>query len=161
VWYYQQGEQSNQYFWKTAGGTGVNRLQTDQTVLGSPDALIVENDLFFAVRLESALKRLGYTVRTAGTIEEAHKAIARQTPQLAVISFGREALQPLALTRLLKALPDAPSVIGYISHVILAEHRAEAKAAGCELLVPNSSISTRLPELVARLMQGETTVDLS
>ena len=64
-------------------------MQREQTNTGPPDALIVENDLFFSVRLRSALERLGYRVRVAGSAAEASEAITQQTPHLAVISFGR------------------------------------------------------------------------
>ena len=46
--------------------------------------------------------------------------------------------------------PQTP-VVGFLSHTFIPQVRAEAKAAGFDLLVPNSSIAMRLPQLMARL----------
>jgi CheY-like chemotaxis protein len=126
-------------------------MQTEESVPGSPRALVVENDLFFAVRIETTLKRMGYAVRTVGSAAEAMQAIEESAPALAIVDFGKDALAPLDVTRRLKALPDAPPVLGFISHVVLPEKRPAAKEAGCDLLVPNSAVSMRLPQLIERL----------
>jgi CheY-like chemotaxis protein len=127
-------------------------MQNEQAHSGALEALVVENDLFFAVRIETTLKRMGYRVHTVGSAAAARDALGERVPALVLVSFGKDALAPGEVTRLAKSLPEAPPVLGYISHVILAEKRAEAKEAGCDLLVPNSAVAMRLPMLIERLL---------
>lgn len=113
--------------------------------------LIVEDDLMFMVRLESVLKRLGYTPLTARTAEKALEIAQTHPLCLSILSFGRTHLQPKEIATQLKALPNAAPILGFLSHVLIPEQRTAIKAAGCDLLVPNSSIVLRLPPLMERL----------
>ncbi|HZO90458.1 MAG TPA: hypothetical protein VFB38_19180 [Chthonomonadaceae bacterium] len=116
-----------------------------------PEVLVVEDDLFFAVRIETVLKRLGYAVRVVGTGEEAVRQASQRPPALVILNYGRAHLEPDVVVRKLKALPHPAPVLGFLSHKLLPQARPNAKAAGVDLLVANSALSLRLPQLAARL----------
>lgn len=115
-----------------------------------PLVLVAESDLMFAVRIESVLKKAGYRVKTVQNAEKAAELAASDPPFLAIVSMGREKLAPFDIAARLSALPNPAPVLGYISHTLIPEVREQAKASGCALLVPNSSIVTRLPLLLER-----------
>lgn len=114
-------------------------------------ALVVDNDLFFTVRIEKTLIAMGYRVCVAMDRTTALAAVATTTPGLVLVAFGKAELDPVALVQQLKALPAPPQVLGYIAHVRLPAVREEARQAGCDLLVPHSAVHTRLPLLIDRL----------
>ncbi|MCS6776090.1 MAG: hypothetical protein RMJ43_02280 [Chloroherpetonaceae bacterium] len=117
----------------------------------APMALVVDNDLFFTVRIEKTLTAMGYRVCVAMDRTAALAKVSAATPALALIAFGKSELDPVALVQQLKALPAPPQVLGYIAHVRLPAVREEARQAGCDLLVPHSAVHTRLPFLIERL----------
>jgi len=115
------------------------------------EILVIEDDLFFGVRIEKTLQRLGYGVRMAKSRDEALALAEAHRPALVIVNFGREPLDPPEVVRRIKALPHAPPVLGFISHKWMPQVRPNAMAAGCDLLVANSALSMRLPQLVAKL----------
>ena len=119
--------------------------------------LLLENDLMFGVRLEKGFQKLGYEVVTIGTEAQLAASLSEDAPALAVLNFAGKTPAPLdATARLHHAFPEIP-LLGYYSHTKIPEIRSEAKAAGLTLLVPNSAIATRLPQLIARLLPEDET----
>ena len=114
-------------------------------------ALVIEDDLFFSVRIETTLKKLGYTVEVIGDGEKALAWAERYTPKLVVINFGSGHLVPGDVVKKLKAGRPTGAVLGYVSHKWIPEVRPNAMAAGCDLLVANSALVMRLPQLVSKL----------
>ena len=123
----------------------------ESAVSKRPEVLVVEDDLLFSVRIENTLKRLGYAVTVLGNGPEAIAHAERHAPALAIVNFGKESTNPSEVVKHLKRLPDAPPVLGYVSHVWLPQVRPNAMAVGCDLLVANSALTMRLQQLVARL----------
>jgi CheY-like chemotaxis protein len=119
------------------------------------DVLVVEDDLFFGVRIEKTLQRLGYTVFMAKSRDEALAMAEEHPPALVIVNFGRDQLEPTEVVRRIKALPHAPPVLGFVSHKWIPHVRPNAMAAGCDLLVANSALSMRLSQLVAKLAPQE------
>lgn len=115
------------------------------------EILVVEDDLFFGVRIEKTLQKLGYAVRMAKSRDEALALAEAHPSALVIVNFGRDQLEPLEVVRRIKALPHAPPVLGFVSHKWIPQVRPNAMAAGCDLLVANSALSMRLPQLVAKL----------
>jgi DNA-binding NtrC family response regulator len=124
----------------------------DEAFGATGSALVVAENLFFGVRIEAALAKMGWTVRSAGTPEQAAEAAREGAFDLAIVEFGGRKFDACAVTVALKAESAAITVLGFMPHVRLLEAHGAAKDAGCDLLIPNSAVSTRLPEIVARLM---------
>jgi CheY-like chemotaxis protein len=122
-----------------------------ENVSAAPEALVVEDDLFFAVRIETTLKKLGYAVHVVGSEEEAVAQAEASPPALVIVNFGSRTFAPGDVVKRLKALPKAAPVLGFVSHVWIPQVRPNALAAGVDLLVANSALSMRLPQLVADL----------
>src|SRR5579859_4226326 len=72
------------------------------------DVLVVEDDLFFGVRIEKTLLRLGYEVRMAKSRDEALAMAETHPPALVIVNFGRDHLGPTEVVQRIKALPHAP-----------------------------------------------------
>ncbi len=126
--------------------------ESEQTDSAQPDVLVVDEGLFFAVRIEKALERLGYRVRVVTRADAAIEQVRDAKPDLVIVDFGSAGLSPAELVARIKSLADPPRVLGFVSHKMLPELRPLAEAAGCDVLVANSAISMRLPDLVADLV---------
>lgn len=113
--------------------------------------LVIDDDLFFAVKIESALKKMGYEAKVFGSGELALEYADTTEIALAIINFGREKLSPLSLSSQLKQLPNPAPILGFISHGKIPEMRPLAKAAGCDLLIANSVVALKLPQMISKL----------
>ena len=116
------------------------------------DALVIEDDLFFSVRIETVLQKMGYAVTVISDHTKALETAAQKNPVLVIINFGSDRLSPADTVRQLKTLPDPPAIMGFVPHVWMPQVRPAAMAAGCDLLVANSALVMRLPQLVAKLL---------
>ena len=121
-----------------------------------PTALVIESDLFFSVRIEKTLQKMGYAVTVATTGEQAIADAAANPPDIVVVNFGEERLHAEETTRKLKDSHNAALVLGHISHVNMPFVRPNAIHAGCDLLVANSALTMRLPQLVEKLLGKQT-----
>lgn len=121
-----------------------------------PTALVIESDLFFSVRIEKTLQKMGYAVKVATTGEQALAEAAANPPDIVIVNFGEERLHAEETTRKLKDAHSAALVLGHISHVNMPFVRPNAIHAGCDLLVANSALTMRLPQLVEKLLGKQT-----
>lgn len=113
--------------------------------------LVVEDDLLFSVRIENMLRGAGYAPQVVTDAVQAVACAANPPAALVIVNFGSDRLSPAEVTRQVKALPDAPPVLGFVPHTWMAQVRPNAMGAGCDLLVANSALVRRLPQLAARL----------
>ncbi len=130
--------------------------------LAKPRVLVIEDDLFFSVRIETVLQKMGYMVAVIGDHAKAVEHARDNALALVIINFGSDRLAPAETVRHIKDLPDAPPVMGFVPHVWMPQVRPNAMAAGCNLLVANSALVMRLPQLVAKILankEGELTAD--
>lgn len=124
--------------------------------------LLYCDDLFFSARIESVLKHQGFAPQTVMTVPAALDAIETLRPLFAIVRFDAIKPEPFDLTRALKTLPEPVPVLGFMPHVQIPETRPRAKDAGCDLLVPNSSIVQKLPQILAKLLPDNgTNADLA
>ncbi len=113
--------------------------------------LVIDEDLFFAMRAEATLRKMGYESKLLGTYQEALAYAGENDLCLTMMSYGKERLQPLELTRELKALSPNCPILGYVSHGEIPVMRPLSKEAGCDLLIANSAFATRLPQMIQKL----------
>jgi CheY-like chemotaxis protein len=123
--------------------------------------LLFCDDLFFAARIESVLKHLGFAPQTVMTVDAALHSVETLRPVLAIVRYDAVKPEPFDLTRTLKSLPEPIPVLGFMPHVQIPETRSRAKEAGCNLLVPNSSIVQKLPQILARLLPDSGEADFA
>ena len=136
----------------------IEQEQLPSTLNSQPSTLnilVVEDDLFFSVRIESVLKKLGYAVHVIGDKEKALEHARQHAPALVIVNFGSDRVSPADVTRHIKELPHPPPVLGFCPHVWMPQIRPNATAAGCDLLVANSALTMRLPQFVEKLLKTE------
>ena len=117
-----------------------------------PKVLVLEDDLMFSVRIEKTLTHLGYAPFIFTHSAEAIAFAEQNTLRLALVNFSSEQQSPGEVVKRIKAHADPPPVLGYCSHVSMPQIRPNAMAAGCNLLVANSALTMRLPQLVAKVL---------
>lgn len=116
------------------------------------NAIILDSNLMLSTRIEKGLQLLGYEVRIASDATQLQAILEGDQPSLAVINYGDSSYDAIGATKLLGALHSPPYILGYVSHGEIPHLRPKAYAAGCRLLVANSAITTRLSQLVSRMM---------
>jgi CheY-like chemotaxis protein len=117
--------------------------------------LLVDNDLFFAARILSVLQRAGYPTEQAASMEQALEKVEALRPALVILNLASAHSGGIDLIRRLKALPDPPRVLAFLSHMQIPAVREEVLAAGADRLCANSAVSLRLPDLVREVLHGE------
>lgn len=122
---------------------------------GGIRVLVVEDDLFFAARILSVLKKSGYEVLTASQEADALHQARHNAPALIILNLASPKLGGLSLIREIKSLTAPPKVLAFLSHVKIPDIREEARAAGTDKLCANSAISLRLPSLVESVLRGD------
>lgn len=117
---------------------GDNRREQDAIV-------VLTGDLFFGMRVRTAVKQLGYSLTItkdeAGTID----ALDQQAPVLVLVDFN----QPVDWSRLAQLRAAGVPVIAFGSHTDVEGFRA-AKASGVNRVVSNGEFSRTLPDLIAK-----------
>lgn len=119
--------------------------------------LLAVRDLFFRVKLETALRNLDVSFRTAGpegfVAATLAAAAAGAAPAVVVLdlSDGSPVLEALRELRGRPELADLP-VIGFAPHADRQLREAAARA-GCNVVVPRSRIAAALPEVLAPFLQ--------
>ena len=119
-----------------------------------PKVLVLEDDLMFSVRIEKTLTHLGYAPSIFTHSAEAIAFAEQNTLSLALVNFSSEQQSPGEVVKRIKAHTNPPPVLGYCSHVSMPQIRPNAMAAGCNLLIANSALTMRLPQLVAKVLAG-------
>ena len=111
--------------------------------------LLVNDDLFFSARILSVLKGLGHEALSAATLEDAARKL-HEDPAVVILNFGSARVGGVQGVEKLKSA-GAERIIGFLSHVKIPDVREIAIVAGLDRLVPNSSITQHLPEILAQL----------
>lgn len=112
--------------------------------------LILTRDLFFQVRLESAVSRAGWTPLVVRPADDVESLLDRVGPALALVDLQASPetwRAALAAARVARSGPVPAVAFG--SHKDLSV-RKEALAAGATVVVANSKLVSDLPALLGR-----------
>jgi CheY-like chemotaxis protein len=121
---------------------------------GATDVLALVDDLFFQAKLVETARKLGVVLKTVSTgaaLVEAlgqapDKAVASGRPRLVVVDLNARQGALEAIEQLQRSGNLIP-VIGFLSHV-QTELAQRARAAGCKQVMPRSSFTMNLPEIL-------------
>lgn len=114
-------------------------------------ALLLDSDLFFAVKVVETLKHVGYATRTMRRAEDFTAVLAsEQHPAVALVNAGARGVDWRAA--LAAARAASVPVVVYAPHVDVATHEA-ARAAGATSVIANSKLAADLPGVVARALR--------
>ena len=117
-------------------------------------ALLLDSDLFFAVKVAETLKHAGYATRSVRRAEDFSTALADAgadaRPGVALVNAGARGLEWRSAVEMARAA-GVPVVV-YAPHVDVATHDA-ARAAGATSVIANSKLAADLPAVVARALR--------
>jgi DNA-binding response OmpR family regulator len=117
---------------------------------GGQRALLLDTDIFFAVKVSVALKHAGYTTRTVRQLDAFTAALATDTPTVALVNSATLGTDWPTAIRAARAAGVA--TVAYGSHVDVAAQR-QAREAGATAVIANSKLAQDLPAVVARALR--------
>jgi CheY-like chemotaxis protein len=116
------------------------------------------DDLMFSSRVDGAARALGARWQKISSVDDARTALAEARTEggrvaLVILDLGWRKGDALAVARDLRADPDLAGIrlVAFGSHV-QAERLDAARAAGCDLALPNSAFSATLPQILQRYL---------
>jgi CheY-like chemotaxis protein len=104
------------------------------------------DDLFFQMKLAETAKQLGVEVKVA-TNGEAFLRLMASEPKLVIVDLNARS-QPIAAIEKLRETRKDVRVVAFLSHV-QTELAAQAKAAGCNEVLPRSSFTQSLAAILS------------
>ena len=141
------------------GGLGTQYLQPEPEPLpassdnAAPRIFAFVDDLFFLAKITETARKLNVKVEFVKTEKDALERIGQngdQKPSLIIFDLNNVAAKPLtAIPRLKTKLKKKTTVIGFLSHV-QGDLKMKALEAGCDMVLPRSSFSQNLPQLLRR-----------
>jgi len=122
---------------------------------GATDVLALVDDLFFQARLGETARKLGVTLKTVSTgaslvkmLEAAPDGVPGDLPRLVIVDLNARQGAVEAVEQLQRSGNPIP-VIGFLSHV-QTELAERARAAGCKQVMPRSSFTANLAEILSQ-----------
>jgi hypothetical protein len=116
-------------------------------------ALLLDNDLFFSVKIADTLKHVGYRTRTVRALDAFAQALAAdQPPTVALVNTGARSLDWRAAITAARRV-GVPT-IAFGSHVDM-QTQQEARDLGATSVIANSKLASDLPGVVARTLRRE------
>ena len=125
----------------------------NENVNGAADVLALVDDLFFQAKLTETARKLGVKLRTVSTgtalvdaLRSAPDGVSTDLPRLVVVDLNARQGAVEAIEQLHRSGNPIP-VIGFLSHV-QTELAQRAAAAGCKQVMPRSSFTANLSEIL-------------
>jgi CheY-like chemotaxis protein len=112
------------------------------------DVLALVDDLFFQAKLVETARQVGVTLGTVSTGDALLEAAAAQPPRLVLVDLNARQGALAAVERLCAA-GQSPPVVAFLSHV-QTELAQQARAAGCQQVLPRSKFTAELAEILRR-----------
>jgi len=103
------------------------------------------DDLFFQMKLAETAKQLGVEVKVA-TNGDALMGLMESAPKLVIVDLNARS-QPLQAIEKVRQKSKDIRVVGFLSHV-QTQLAAQAQAAGCNEVLPRSSFTQNLAEIL-------------
>jgi CheY-like chemotaxis protein len=113
--------------------------------------LIVDDNALNLKLVSYLVTAAGYEVRTAADASAALVEVREHPPRVILMDLQLPGIDGLALTRLLKAVPETASIsIIAVTAYAMKGDRERAIAAGCDDYVTKPIDTRALPELIAK-----------
>jgi DNA-binding NarL/FixJ family response regulator len=104
------------------------------------------DDLFFQMKVAETAKHLGLELKVATNVD-ALLGLLEPVPKLVIVDLNARS-QPLQAIEKLRQTSKGVRVVGFLSHV-QTELAAQAQAAGCNEVLPRSSFTQNLAEILS------------
>jgi CheY-like chemotaxis protein len=114
-----------------------------KTVLAAVD------DMFFWAKIEAVAKGLGVDVVQAANAQMLEERLEASTPDLIIVDLNSKACSPIEAIRRIKGRPSLQRVplVAFFSHIQVELEQA-AQEAGCETIMPRSTFTKNLPQIL-------------
>ena len=110
--------------------------------------LLLCSDLIFTIKVKGTAQALGYNLEIIGDVFRAKSAIETLHPRVIFIDLAAGKLSaPESLREYVRLAGPDVWFVAFGSHVE-KETLAEAKAAGCQVVLPRSKFAANLPALM-------------
>ncbi len=116
-------------------------------MIGRNIALVT--DLIFATKIRSTAEALGERIELVRNVGSLAAAAGGGAIGQVIIDLNADGLDAAGAIAAAKGLPGRPHVIAFLSHV-QTELAAAAQQAGADEVMPRSTFSARLPEIIRR-----------
>jgi DNA-binding NarL/FixJ family response regulator len=104
------------------------------------------DDLFFQMKVAETAKHLGLELRVAAN-PDALLSLLDSAPKLVIVDLNAHS-RPIEAIERLRAGQNGVRVVGFLSHV-QTELAAQARAAGCDEVMPRSAFTQNLAQILA------------
>lgn len=118
--------------------------------MGASTILIIVTDLIFQSRVQEQARALGFNASVADSEDAAHKGLAT-TPSLIVLDLHADGIDWRRTVALAKE--RGVPVLAFGRHTE-AQLLRSARQAGCDRVVPRSTLVEELPQLIVELADG-------
>jgi DNA-binding NarL/FixJ family response regulator len=106
------------------------------------------DDLFFQMKVAETAKQLGMELKVAGNPDSLAQLLETEpAPQLVIVDLNARSGALAAIQRV-RAGKSHVRVVGFLSHV-QTELAAQARAAGCDEVMPRSSFTQNLAAILS------------
>jgi DNA-binding NarL/FixJ family response regulator len=106
------------------------------------------DDLFFQMKVAETAKHLGMELKVAGNADALTQLLETEpAPQLVIVDLQARSGAIAAIQRV-RAGKNHVRVVGFLSHV-QTELAAQARAAGCDEVMPRSSFTQNLAAILS------------
>ena len=125
----------------------------NENTQAATDVLALVDDLFFQAKLAETARKLGVSLKTVSTgaalVGALEGAASIGRPRLVVVDLNARQGALEAIEQLQRSGNPVP-VIGFLSHV-QTELAERARAAGCKQVMPRSSFTMNLSEILGQV----------
>jgi DNA-binding NarL/FixJ family response regulator len=104
------------------------------------------DDIFFQMKVAETAKHLGLEFKVATNVD-ALMGLLEPAPQLVIVDLNARS-QPVEAIAKVRAAAKNVRVVAFLSHV-QRELAEQARAAGCEEVMPRSSFTQNLAEILS------------
>ncbi len=115
-------------------------------------ALLLDNDLFFSVKVTDTLSHIGIQTQTVRRLEDFVQALSADPPLIALVNTAARNID--WASGISAATGARIRCIAFGPHVDRATQEA-ARQAGATRVLSNSRLSTDLPAIVGRMLRAD------
>jgi CheY-like chemotaxis protein len=125
----------------------------DANSAAAPRIFAFVDDLFFLAKITETARKLNVKVEFVKAGDDILDRIGQngdQKPSLIIVDLNNTSMKPIStISKLKSKLKKQTTVIGFLSHV-QGDLKIKALDAGCDMVLPRSSFSQNLPQLLRR-----------
>ena len=113
------------------------------------EVIALIDDLFFSSKIASTAQSCGVPVQFLKTKDALIEKVKRQSAGLIIVDLNGSTTRPLETIQALKSDPELRSmpVLAFLSHG-QTELKEKALSAGCNIVIPRSTFSQKLPQIL-------------